>query len=125
MVFFFLIIIGCDKNLKKYEIVKKNIEFNDIIKTGKFLKNKYYNIYYKDSVTKFPKFGFAVSKKCGNAVVRNKLKRQLRMIVDNNKNLFNAFNDYIIMVRKDIGSISYQEMEYNLINLVLKKGTEK
>ena len=49
--------------MKKYEIVKKNDDFNDIIKTGKFLKSYYYNIYYKDIDEEFPKFGIAVSKK--------------------------------------------------------------
>ncbi len=124
MVFFFIINIGCDKILKKYEIVKKNTEFNDIINTGKYWKNKYYSIYYKDGINNYPRFGIAVSKKCGNAVERNKLKRQLRMIINNNKPAFIPFRDYIIMVRKEIIRISYQEMEYNLINLVLKKGKE-
>lgn len=109
--------------MKKYEIVKKNIEFNDIIKTGEFRKNKFYCIYYKENFKDFPRFGLAVSKKCGNAVLRNKIKRQLRMIIDNNKKLFLNSKDYIIVVRKEICGICYNEMEYNLVNLVQKKGT--
>ena len=90
MVFF----LESEKLLKKYEIIKKNTDFNDIINTGAYLKNKYYYIYYKDNDYKFSKFGLAVSKKCGNAVERNKIKRQLRMIVDNYKDLFfNEFGD--------------------------------
>lgn len=109
--------------MKKYEIVKKNEDFNDIINSGRYLKNKYYAIYYKDGDKKeAPKFGLAVSKKCGNAVVRNKIKRQLRMIIDNNKEIFSKGICYIIMVRKDILDISYKEMEEYLVNLVLKKG---
>jgi len=107
--------------LKKYEIVKKNTDFNDIINKGKFFKNKYYYIYYKDDLFDFPKFGLAVSKKCGNAVVRNKIKRQLRMIIDNNKKMFSAKKNYIIMVRKEIINLTYQEMELQLVNL-LEKG---
>ncbi len=106
--------------MKKYEIVKKNTDFNDIINTGKFLKNKYYNIYYKDSDNDFPKFGLAVSKKCGNAVERNKLKRQLRFIIDNNKDLFLSKRSYIVMVRKSIVDISFREMEDALVSLVRK-----
>lgn len=107
--------------MKKYEIIKKNTDFNDIINTGRFFKNKYYSIYYKDDVEDFPRFGLAVSKKCGNAVRRNKVKRQLRMIVDKHKNLFKKKKRYIIMVRKVIIDISYQEMEANLVNLFLGK----
>lgn len=104
--------------MKKYEIVKKNTDFNDIINKGKYFKNRYYSIYYKDSKDNFPKFGLAVSKKCGNAVVRNKLKRQLRMIITNNKSLFKEKVSYIIMVRKEIINIDYQKMESNLKELL-------
>ncbi len=109
------------KNLKKYEIVKKNTDFNDIINTGRCIRNKYYSIYYKDSEDEFPKFGLAVSKKCGNAVDRNKIKRQLRNIIDDNKKLFSIKMNYIIMVRKEILNVSYLQMEEQLINL-MKKG---
>lgn len=105
--------------------MKKNTDFNDIINKGMFLKNKFYSIYYKiGDEKKFPKFGLAVSKKCGNAVVRNKIKRQLRMIIDNNKDLFEDQYNYIIMVRKSIVDISYNEMEDNLI-ILMKSRKEK
>lgn len=107
--------------MKKYEIVKKNTDFNDIINTGRCIRNKYYSIYYKDSEDEFPKFGLAVSKKCGNAVDRNKIKRQLRNIIDDNKKLFSIKMNYIIMVRKEILNLSYLQMEEQLINLMKKR----
>ena len=107
--------------MKKYEVVKKNDEFNDIINTGKYLKNHFYNIYYKDGLQTYPKFGIAVSKKFGNAVERNKVKRQLRYLIDQNKNLFGNSNNYIIMIRKGVKDHSYSEMEEQFVQL-LKKG---
>jgi len=108
--------------LKKYEIVKKNVDFNDIINKGAYLKNKYYSVYYLDNNLNYPKFGLAVSKKCGNAVERNKIKRQLRMIIDNHKDIFKNKN-YIVMVRKIIVDISFKQMEDSLVNLIIGKGT--
>ena len=42
----------------------------------------------KDSNYKYPRFGVAVGKKVGNAVIRNRLKRQTRMIITTNKKIF-------------------------------------
>lgn len=104
--------------------MKKNEDFNEIIQKGKYLKSFYYYIYYKDRETNkngdIPKFGLAVSKSIGNAALRNKIKRQLRVIIDNNKKLFKNDRNYIIMVRKDILKISFQDMEKELRSLIEK-----
>lgn len=117
MVFF----LGSEKILKKYEIIKKNIDFNDIINTGAYFKNKCYYIYYKVNKMNFPLFGLAVSKKCGNAVVRNKIKRQLRFIIDNNKYLFDSGVSYVIIPRRIINNLSFKEMEDSFIRLLERK----
>ena len=111
--------------MKRQEMIKKNTDFNDIIKTGKYIKSKYYNIYYKDGFNKYPMFGLAVSKKCGNAVEKNKIKRRLRMIIDNHKKMFKNTYNYIIMVKRDIISLSYEVMEDELIKSLERGNNEK
>ena len=110
--------------MKKYEIVKQNNEFNDIIKKGKYLKNEYFVIYYVDHEEDFPKFGLAVSKKCGNAVVRNKIKRQLRDLINRHKKLFSNTKNYIIMVRRGFSEISFDIMEKSFVTLLTKGKTK-
>ncbi len=105
--------------MKKYEIIKKNIEFNDIINKGSLLKNNCYNIYYKDSNLNYPRFGLAISKKIGNAVERNKIKRQLRNLIDINKDKFKN-KDYIIMIRKEYFELSFTKKEDKLLEVLRK-----
>lgn len=104
--------------MKKYEIVKEHYEFDDIIQNGSYKKNNLFIIYNKESKNDFPRFGIAVGKKVGHAVVRNKVKRQVRMIIHNNKNMFKNNKDYIIIVKKDVINHSYQELNDELIKLI-------
>ena len=104
--------------MKKIEVVKKKEEFNDIIQNSKFIKNDLYTIYIRKAVYSYSRFGLAISKKVGNAVVRNKLKRQIRNIIDNNKDFFSKTKDYIIMIKKSCTTKKYQEMNDALVQLI-------
>lgn len=103
--------------MKKYEVVKKKEDFNLIIKTSPFYKNKYFTIYIRKRKKNHACFGLAISKKVGNAVLRNKLKRKLRAIIDEHKDIFSKSCDYIIMIKKDCAFTSYQILEENLIKI--------
>jgi len=95
--------------MKKKEIVKDNRLFNSIIDNGNKQKNKYFILYNIKVSNPGPKFGIAVGKKVGNAVIRNKYKRKIRAIVDYNKLLFPKNYNYIIIVRKECLELSHQE----------------
>ena len=107
--------------MKRYEMVKSHEEFNEIINKGNRLKGKYAYIFSKEKEFDKPNFGIAVGKKLGNAVVRNKFKRQFRNIVDKNSNSTKNNNNYIIMIKREANNASFSELETDLIN-TLKKG---
>ena len=109
--------------MNKEDIVKENKRFQQIISNQKFICNDAFTIYYIDSdVTKF---GISVSKKYGNAVLRNKLKRQIRNIIHNNKKLFPKNKEYIIMIRKGYISKQFNEKENKLLSLIRKMELKK
>lgn len=116
MWFFFL-----KEIMKRYEMVKSHEEFNEIINKGNKIKGKYVYIFSKEKEYPKPNYGIAVGKKLGNAVVRNKFKRQFRNIVDNNRFLFKNNHNYIIMIKKEANNASFSDLENDLIN-TLKKG---
>ncbi len=62
--------------------VKRHEEFQDIMRKGKSEKSGFFAIYFRKSETSFTRVGISVSKKNGNAVIRNKIKRQIRAITD-------------------------------------------
>lgn len=105
--------------MKRIETIKNKKEFNNIIKNGEYKKNNLFVLYYivnKDN--DINKYGIAISNKVGKAYIRNKLKRQVRSIIDNNRNLFKIKGNYIIMIRKSCLDNSYQNLEKALIELL-------
>ena len=104
--------------MKKRDIVTKNQDFSKIIQNRKYMKNNLFAIYYKENNLENVRFGISVSKKIGNAVVRNKIKRQMKNIIDKNKNLFKKETDYIIIIRRGILDCNFHEIEDSLINLL-------
>ena len=106
--------------MKKKNVVRSKILFNDIIQTGKRNANKYFVICSVSKNEVSNNFGIAVGKKVGNAVTRNKIKRQIRNIVDNNYKLFPNYHNYIIICKKEILNLSFWEMEKELLKLLNK-----
>lgn len=101
--------------MKKINILKENREYTRIIKNCRYYKSKCFIIYVekKNNEDRY-KFGISVGKKIGNAVRRNKVKRQIKSILDK-KNYKNGFN-CIIIVRKEINEKEYYQIENELLN---------
>ncbi len=104
--------------MKKINIVKESKDFQRIIENGKCTKNRYFVLYTSKNDENHYRFGISISKKVGNAVVRNRYKRKVRNIIDTNKKLYSNDKDYIIIIRKSCLDIEYKELEANLLNLI-------
>ena len=63
----------------------------------------------------------AVSKKLGNAVNRNKLKRRMRVILDEYKKELPFNEDYIIIMKENTKNLSYQELQESFRDLMKKR----
>ena len=110
--------------MKKINILKESRDFDRIIKNNNPYKYKDYIIFIERNTNDVYKFGLSVGKKIGNAVRRNKVKRQIKSIIDK-KDYQNNFN-CIIIVGRGINEKSFSEIENNLMsafkNLNLLKG---
>ncbi len=104
--------------MKKINIVKKNEEFKKVLNNRKTIGNKYIVIYYKENELNRNRYGISVSKKIGNAVIRNKIKRQVKNIIDKNENLFKKYQDYIIIMKKPFLDLTFKEKENSIIKLL-------
>ena len=82
---------------KKYRVCK-NEEFSSIIQHHTFVKSSSFVAYYKKRKENHARIGISVGKKLGNAVVRNKVKRQVRSMADSLFSFEEGY-DLILIVR--------------------------
>lgn len=62
-----------------------------------------------------------VTKKVGNSVVRNKIKRRFRYLLRSNVNIIPASYDYLLIAKNTAVNCSYQEMQKDFIKMIGKK----
>ncbi|WP_338969806.1 ribonuclease P protein component [Spiroplasma endosymbiont of Labia minor] len=107
--------------MKNKNIIKKNIEFQSIIDKKRYQKNVSFIVYYEKNLQNYLRFGISVGKKIGNAVLRNKLKRQVRnMIYELINDIYDKSINIICIVRKQFQNQTYKENKSLLLKTLLK-----
>lgn len=102
----------------KYRLKKRN-EFKKIYAKGKSVAGRLMVLYWLPCEEKQFKAGFSISKKVGNAVVRNRYKRILRACLNNYIEDLQPVN-VIIIARMRITSSSYNEINKEMKYLLNK-----
>jgi ribonuclease P protein component len=85
--------------VKKINRVKANQDFGRIVKTGKTRKNESFTIHEKANELNKIRVGISVSSRLGGAVVRNRIKRQVRAICDELIDYNLASIDIVIIIK--------------------------
>jgi ribonuclease P protein component len=70
--------VGKEGILRREYSLRRNKEFRYVYRRGKSVSDKYFVLIYIKTKTPRLKVGFSVSKKLGNAVHRNKVKRRMK-----------------------------------------------
>ena len=88
--------------LPKRIIIKNKLEFNKVYRNGCSYVNHSLIIHVVKSEGIKGKIGFAVGKKLGNAVVRNRIKRLLREAYRNLRHYINQDVSIILIARQPL-----------------------
>ena len=105
-------------SFSKKERVKKRTDYLAAYKHGQKFETKHFRISVHNNTRHFRRLGITISKKAGNAVQRNYVKRRLREYFRLNKELFPINSDIIITVKHGAADKSYNDMKSELNNLL-------
>ena len=105
--------------------IKKSHEFSSVFKTGKYLKLSSLVVQYKRKPFKdtdySSRYGIVVSKKVGNAVQRNFIKRRIRALLNNINFSFEKKSvDYVFVARKNLIKIKFSALYIELCDALKK-----
>ena len=104
--------------MKKNFRVKREKDFKAIFKEGTSFANRKFVIYRLENKQKHFRVGLSVSKRLGNAVTRNKIKRRIRHILQNAKGEISEDVDFVVIARNGVEALGYAEMEKNLLHVL-------
>lgn len=104
--------------MKKINRVTSNQEFGDIVHNGTAKRNNCYIVHVRENTLGFVRVGISVSKKIGVAVVRNRIKRQVRAMCGELIDFNVCSIDIIIVVKDGFLSNTYQNNKNSLQSLI-------
>ena len=100
--------------------LRKSNEFAAIAKSGRSWRTRHLVLRTLQQERDSNQFGFSVSRRVGNAVVRNRLKRRLREIV---KQLPTSDGwDIVLSPRNGAAEINFEELRNQVRGLFLRAG---
>ena len=104
--------------MKKSFRVKREKDFKAIFKNGTSFANRKFVVYQLENQQNHFRVGLSVSKKLGNAVTRNQIKRRIRHILQSVKGSLVEHVDFVVIARKGVETLEYAEMEKNLLHVL-------
>ncbi len=102
--------------------LRRNKEFRYVYRRGKSVSDKYFVLIYIRTKTPRLKVGFSVSKKLGNAVHRNKIKRRMKEAFFSMLTEVSKTSQIVFVPRERAKDLEYSSILASLGSLLKKAG---
>ncbi len=105
---------------KKYRLTK-DTDIQSVLKKGKIFHHPFFNLKILPNNLKNSRFCIVISTKISKkAVVRNRIKRQIRAIIHKNLSNISQNYDFVILTKPTITIAEFRETEKTLTFLLKK-----
>jgi ribonuclease P protein component len=100
--------------------LRKKGEFRQIYDQGRKYFGKYMLLFVVINGLEMNRYGIVASKKVGNAVIRNRSRRQVREIVRNAHGNLQPGNDMILVIKSSAVGVSFVDLQQDFASLCKK-----
>lgn len=100
--------------------INRSRQYSFIYKSGRRHVGKYLILFVVRNHIQENRFGIVTSKKTGNAVTRNKAKRQIREVIRKNRLGLPQGYDLAVVARYNIREASFEQIESDFVRLIRK-----
>jgi ribonuclease P protein component len=107
-----------DQRLRPSERLRHPREFQHVFRYGKKLVTPTFILHILPTSASCSRLGMAVSKRVGNAVVRNRVKRALRELFRQHKAIFQPTCDVVFVARHRTAEASLEELTQQFLSLL-------
>jgi ribonuclease P protein component len=113
-------------SFQKEKRICSNVLFRKILSSGQSLRNELMAVYIAKNDCGFSRLGVSISKSCGNAAKRNRLKRLIREVFRQNQHDIPNGYDYLVLIKRKIDQPSFEQIKNSFLNLIaINKNSKK
>ena len=101
---------GETQRFRSADRLKKRYEFKEVQLSGRRIHTPHFLLFVRPNALPNTRVGITVTKKVGNAVQRNRIKRVVREVFRRNRQLFPASHDIVFIAKREAKGISYEAL---------------
>jgi len=111
--------------MSKLKRLKRNTDFQKVYRYRKSFSSRTTVIYVKPNGEKFNRIGFSISKKVGNSVTRNRIKRFYIEVLITEKEKIKKGYDIVLIARREAAEMDFYTACREIRKVLMKSGLLK
>ena len=108
------------KTFTKDDRLLKRSDFQRLSKNGKRIQNRYFIVYISRNDLKRCRLGLTVTRKVGNAVARNRIKRLAREYFRQNRHIIKDYWDISLIAKRECIEVTNKALLSALENIFVR-----
>jgi ribonuclease P protein component len=99
------------ESYRPQERIRKKSDFAELYKRGRCDRGRYFNLIHLPNHLGHSRMAVVASRKVGNAVQRNRIRRRAKELFRRNKELLTSSLDLLLITKKDSVAASWPDLQ--------------